>query len=468
MSIIQAELGQSLNPPVKRKANKTGKLRNQAKRVAKNAPEVMVKITGFGKGGGHVKAHLDYISRNGDVELETDRGDILKDKADIKDLFKEWEKDFGDGKRHKNQRDTMHLVLSMPETTDPESVRLAVRSFTKATFGKNHEYVFALHTDEPHPHCHVTVKIKGFDGTRLNPRKADLQAWREGFADAMRDQGVEAEATGRRSRGVVRKAEKQVVRHIKEGDATHKPRESRAEQARNSEAGLEFVKESQGLPIQEKPWEKATAARQRAIRSAWLNAAAELDRPLPVITINNKEQKNERPDYDGLGAGDIERGQRAAALYQRRLEKTRSKASPYPVAGMRNLSACRVVHHEGASKVLLSTNAPDRMGRGGAADPDVRRSGTGDPATPGRAERLNLTEGTTADNKALAERLRAFVASMPEVTTERQGVKLTLARHVHDQRRQIEAGQVAGIEAKKGADKAAPNPVRPGKTEFDR
>ena len=35
------------------------------------------KITGFGKGGGHIKAHLDYNSRNGKLELENDRGEVF-------------------------------------------------------------------------------------------------------------------------------------------------------------------------------------------------------------------------------------------------------------------------------------------------------------------------------------------------------------------------------------------------------
>lgn len=148
MVLIESELNTALNSAVKRKANKTRKLRAAAKRVTGGASEVMVKITGFGKGAGHVKAHIDYITRNGKLEMENDRGEVFNGKVEVKDFFKDWEKDFSDSKRHKNQRDTMHMVLSMPETTDPESVKSAVREFAKTTFGKNHEYVFALHTDE--------------------------------------------------------------------------------------------------------------------------------------------------------------------------------------------------------------------------------------------------------------------------------------------------------------------------------
>jgi hypothetical protein len=44
---------------------------------------------------------------------------------------------------------------------------------------------------------------------------------------AMRDQGVDAGATPRASRGIVKKPESQGMRHIERGDKTHKPRESK-------------------------------------------------------------------------------------------------------------------------------------------------------------------------------------------------------------------------------------------------
>ena len=185
MSLIRADeqIGTALLlGEVKRKANRTGKLRATAGRVSRGATEVMVKITGFGKGNALVKAHLDYNTRNGKLELENERGDVFSGKDEVKEMFKEWGQEFGDGKRRNNQRDTLNMVLSMPEGTDPEAVKNAAREFAKETFSQNHEYVFALHTDEPHPHVHLTVKMLGFDGKRLNPRKADLRNWREDFA----------------------------------------------------------------------------------------------------------------------------------------------------------------------------------------------------------------------------------------------------------------------------------------------
>jgi type IV secretory pathway VirD2 relaxase len=269
-------LEEIFRPPVKRKRNTTADmLMAKAARVVNGVPEVMVKITGFGKGVAHVQAHLAYISRKGKVELETDRGEKLAGSDAIKDYFSDWQQSIDSRKRRVNQRDTMHLVLSMPTSVDAESVRLAVQDFAKKTFSKNHEYVFALHTDELHPHCHLTVKTLGFDGKRLNPRKADLQEWREGFADAMRLQGVEAEATPRRSRGVVKKAEKGVIRHIAGG---HKPRVSRVRVAKQQEALHELAAEAKNQPVDVQPWDVSIKATQTTIREKWVAVANDLEK----------------------------------------------------------------------------------------------------------------------------------------------------------------------------------------------
>ena len=39
------------------------------------------------------------------------------------------------------------------------------------------------------------MKTVGLDGIRLNPRKAEIQRWREGFAEALRDQGIDTMTT---------------------------------------------------------------------------------------------------------------------------------------------------------------------------------------------------------------------------------------------------------------------------------
>lgn len=193
--------------PTKRPAG-----REKLAATVRKAPEVMVKISGGGKDMRSIKAHMDYISRNGAVELEDEQGRVHQGKEDVRAVRDDWRGGgipYEDGKK----REAFNIVLSMPPGTDRASVKNAARAFASELFG-NHQYVFAAHDDEKHPHVHLAVKAVDLDGVRLNPRKTDLQHWRETFAEKLREQGIEANATPRKVRGVVQKAEKQAVRHI--------------------------------------------------------------------------------------------------------------------------------------------------------------------------------------------------------------------------------------------------------------
>jgi hypothetical protein len=194
-------------------------LRAQIARTVRRVPEVMVKITnrpGGRKGMKAISGHLRYISRNGKVELEDQDDQVIVGTDEIKDLADEWRRGgFGipDESRH---REAFNIMLSMPPGTDRLAVRHAARDFAKAEFAENHRYIFAAHNDEAHPHIHLVVQARGYDGRRLNPRKADLQRWREGFAQRLREYGIDANATPRRTRGVTRQYAKQAVVHLRE------------------------------------------------------------------------------------------------------------------------------------------------------------------------------------------------------------------------------------------------------------
>lgn len=202
MTLIDDELGDALGSgKVRPKKNKTrpirGARRAQEKRTSKprRSPEVIVKVSGFTHGERHLHAHLAYISRKGKIEIENEEGFFYQDPEAIHDLGKLWASEIDAGNPPKtNRRDTVRVVLSMPPGTDPEGVLRATRTFAQDTF-KNHAYVFALHTDEAHPHVHLTIQMRGFDGERLNPRKKDLQIWRERFAAHLLEEGVDCVAT---------------------------------------------------------------------------------------------------------------------------------------------------------------------------------------------------------------------------------------------------------------------------------
>lgn len=196
-------IGVVMKTPVRWKKNKEKpfSVRDTITRaVNPKVPEVMVKIKRGGKSASHLMAHLEYITRNGKLDAETERGEIIQGKAHLKEVFKDWTSDRESIK--KGARNAINAIFSMPPGTDPQGVKNAVREFAKQELS-NYQYMFVLHTDEEHPHCHLSIRTLGIDGKKLDPRKEDLQVWREVFAQKLWDQKIPAKATYRESRGVV-------------------------------------------------------------------------------------------------------------------------------------------------------------------------------------------------------------------------------------------------------------------------
>jgi type IV secretory pathway VirD2 relaxase len=250
-------------------------LRARLSRIVRRVPEVMVKVTGRTRHAGHLGAHLDYISRNGALELEDRDGAILAGRRDVRELAEDWSAAAGaDSRRRTNTPFSVSVVLSMPEGTDPAALRDAAGAFAQATFADRFDYVFALHTDAGHPHVHLAVRALGDHGERLNPRKADLEAWRQAFAQALRDRGVEAEATPRRARGVTRKPERSPIRQLRARHTAGQGAMPRVRQAAYREAGAAAF----GGDVAPRAWERALVARQAQIRGIYLAEAALLSR----------------------------------------------------------------------------------------------------------------------------------------------------------------------------------------------
>jgi len=189
----------------------------------RGAKEVLVKISGGGRDADGVQAHFEYIDRHGKLDIETDHGEVLRGKTAATEIINDWALDYGavpgaphsrskvapDGKR-RQPRQAFNIVLSMPAGTPPEKVLKAVKKFAREEFAHQHRYAMTLHAEEKkkhgaHPHVHLVVKAEHeYDGSRLNPRKADLQRWRERFAEYLTELGVAATATRREDRGFVK------------------------------------------------------------------------------------------------------------------------------------------------------------------------------------------------------------------------------------------------------------------------
>jgi hypothetical protein len=190
------------------------------------AKEVMVKISGGGRDADGVQAHFEYIDRHGKLPIETDQGEILQGKTAGAELINEWALDYGKipGSPHSRAigkegarrppRQAFNIVFSMPAGTPPVKVLRAVKKVAREEFAHQHRYAMSLHAEQKdghgkHPHVHLVVKAEHeYGGRRLNPRKADLQRWREKFAEYLIELDVAATATRRHDRGLAKTAKK--------------------------------------------------------------------------------------------------------------------------------------------------------------------------------------------------------------------------------------------------------------------
>ena len=178
-------------------------IRSRIEATVRRAPQVMVKVTGGGRGMAAIRAHFRYITKNGRLDIEDDRGAVEQGKGAVKEIERQWQ--FGGAYigEEGHRREAFNVMLSMPRGTNPLIVQKAAREFAKVEFA-DHRYVMVLHDHQANPHVHLSVKAESKHGQRLNPRKADLHRWRETFAERLREWGIDAEATRQASRGEYR------------------------------------------------------------------------------------------------------------------------------------------------------------------------------------------------------------------------------------------------------------------------
>ncbi|HVO23479.1 MAG TPA: conjugal transfer protein TraS [Candidatus Margulisiibacteriota bacterium] len=171
--------------------------------VVRRAPQVMVRVTGGGRGMAAIAAHFRYISKDGRLPFEDDRGITREGMDALRDLADQWRYGGSFIDETSPRREACNIMLSMPSGTDPLTVQRAAREFAQQELA-DHRYVMVLHDHQANPHVHISVRAESCHGKRLNPRKADLQRWRETFAERLRGWGIEAESSRQATRGQVR------------------------------------------------------------------------------------------------------------------------------------------------------------------------------------------------------------------------------------------------------------------------
>ncbi|WP_282610883.1 relaxase/mobilization nuclease domain-containing protein [Pelagibius sp. Alg239-R121] len=178
--------------------------------------QAVLKIVrnGTTNGGARLAAQLQYISRDGNLDLEngtnlgavprTEEGDMLRD------VIADWEQDF-ERMDPRTKFYTYHLIVSYPQSVDQVAARIAGEDFaarlSSGDYGDRYKYVLAHHSDTRNPHTHIVINRAGQGGKTLHLSRhgIDIQSLRDLHVETAREVGVRLAATSRFSRGVQRR-----------------------------------------------------------------------------------------------------------------------------------------------------------------------------------------------------------------------------------------------------------------------
>jgi type IV secretion system T-DNA border endonuclease VirD2 len=234
--------------------------RTERLQAARGRPQAVVKVISYARGLG-VRRSIDYIDRNGKLELENEWGERIKGREEVKQLIKVWSRNFDN---RSNSRDSVHIAFSMPRGSNPEALRNAVRMTLESKF-RGHEWVFAIHDDRPHPHAHAVIKMRTIDGgKKLRLNKPQLTELRQSFAQAAREYGVDLAASSRAARGVGVKGVPFAIYHMRKRGVMPNM---------DKQAKQEIIRDLRTRNFKEAPWEKAMSDRNERERGAYQEAA---------------------------------------------------------------------------------------------------------------------------------------------------------------------------------------------------
>ena len=176
----------------------TGSL-SQRVRAARRLPQAVFKISSYSHGGGALWDRVNYVARDGELEVEAANGERTDSLVELERLVDDWS---GEQEKREQRVVAMNAVVSFPAGVDQEKATEAAREFFREAFAENHDYIFAPHTDAKQFHVHVVVQAAGHDGKQLRITKDDIQELRQLLAEKAHEHGIELDASPRWARGL--------------------------------------------------------------------------------------------------------------------------------------------------------------------------------------------------------------------------------------------------------------------------
>lgn len=159
--------------------------------------EVVIKITGgaFSKKG--IKNAVQYMSKDGQLELVDSEGNIYSAEG-IKDAINILQRNAIKADQGRELKLTHNIVFSAPRiaNVNKEDALKATIKALKKKYSDNY-FVAAYHDETDNPHVHVVLNINKSNGDRIDIKKKDLRELRESYGQNLIDYGYDVRATTR-------------------------------------------------------------------------------------------------------------------------------------------------------------------------------------------------------------------------------------------------------------------------------
>ena len=134
-------------------------VRREVRLVVWRAPQVMVKVTGGGRGMAVIRAHMNYIDREGDGLIDQ-AGERHQGREARREIARQWAREGTPIPERSDRREAFNIMWSMPACTDSKKLLGAVQALAARQFA-GHKYVMALHTHQANPHVHLLESTQG-------------------------------------------------------------------------------------------------------------------------------------------------------------------------------------------------------------------------------------------------------------------------------------------------------------------
>ena len=133
--------------------------RREVRLVVRRAPQVMVKVTGGGRGMAVIRAHMNYIDREGNGLIDQD-GERHQGREARREIARQWAREGTPIPEWSDRREAFNIMWSMPAGTDSKKLLGAVQALAARQFA-DHKYLMALHAHQANPHVHPVGDAAG-------------------------------------------------------------------------------------------------------------------------------------------------------------------------------------------------------------------------------------------------------------------------------------------------------------------